>query len=255
MNRSAKYITDLITVLTAKEMKIRYKNNVLGYFWSVLQPLSFALVYFIAFKIVMRIEMENYTLFLITGMFPWQWFANSINESSNLFISNQSIIKKINFPRNTLVIASICNDCIHFMLSIPVIILFFFIYDVPLSINLAWCAPLLLILQFTITYSISLFIATINLFFRDMARLVPILMTFLFFLTPIIYSFDMVPDKYKYLVSLNPVAPLMVSWRNLFLYGQVNIEYVLIAFGYSMIFLMIGQMTYKKLVWKFAEVL
>ena len=114
---------------------------------------------------------------------------------------------------------------------------------------------MLLILQFTIIYGISLFIATINLFFRDMARLVPILMTFLFFLTPIIYSFDMIPDKYKYLVSLNPVAPLMVSWRNLFLYGQVNIEHILIVFTYSMIFLMIGQMTYKKLVWKFAEVL
>ena len=94
MNRSTKYIIDLITILTAKEMKIRYKNNVLGYFWSVLQPLSFAIVYFIAFKIVMRIEMENYTLFLITGMFPWQWFFNSMNESSRLFISNQSIIKK-----------------------------------------------------------------------------------------------------------------------------------------------------------------
>ena len=255
MNRSAKYIVDLITVLTAKEMKIRYKNNVLGYFWSVLQPLSYAIVYFIAFKIVMRIEMDNYTLFLITGMFPWQWFANSMNEAPRLFIFNDTIIKKVNFPRNALVIASICNDGIHFILSIPVILFFFFIYDMPISISLLWYVPLLLILQFLITYSGSLFIATVNLFFQDMARLVPIFINFLFFLTPIIYSSDMVPDKYKHLVSLNPIAPLMVSWRNLFLNGQVDTHNIFITFLYSIIFLAISQFTYRKLVWKFAEVL
>ena len=98
MNRSVQYLLDLTLVLTRKEIQIRYKNNVLGYLWSVLQPLSFALVYYIAFKIVMRIEMENYTLFLLTGLFPWQWFSNSISEASNTFISNASIIKKLIFP-------------------------------------------------------------------------------------------------------------------------------------------------------------
>ncbi|MCS5625589.1 MAG: ABC transporter permease, partial [Candidatus Marinimicrobia bacterium] len=83
MNRPLQYLLDLTQVLTRKEIQIRYKNNVLGYLWSVLQPLSFALVYYIAFKIVMRIEMENYTLFLLTGLFPWQWFANSMSEASN----------------------------------------------------------------------------------------------------------------------------------------------------------------------------
>lgn len=124
-----------------------------------------------------------------------------------------------------------------------------------MSINLLWYIPLLLILQFVITYGGSLFIATVNLFFQDMARLVPIFITFLFFLTPIIYSSDMVPDKYKHLVSLNPIAPLMVSWRNLFLNGQVDIQNIFITLLYSIIFLIIAQLTYKKLVWKFAEVL
>jgi len=79
MNRRTQYIFDLTLILTRKEMQVRYKNNMLGYLWSILQPLSFALVYFVAFKVFMRFEMENYTLYLLTGMFPWQWFANSVN--------------------------------------------------------------------------------------------------------------------------------------------------------------------------------
>ena len=116
MNRSVQYLFDLTLILTRKEMQVRYKSNVLGYLWSVLQPLSFALVYFIAFKIFMRFKMENYTLYLLTGMFPWQRFANSVNEASATFTGNASIIKKINFPRNLLVASTIIKDGIHFIL-------------------------------------------------------------------------------------------------------------------------------------------
>jgi len=255
MNRSAQYLLDLTRVLTRKEIQIRYKNNILGYFWSVLQPLSFALVYFIAFKIVMRIEMENYTLFLLTGLFPWQWFANSISEASNIFIGNASIIKKINFSRNVLVAANILNDALHFTLTIPIIILLCFMYDVPISISLLYGIPLLLILQTAMTYGLCLLIASINLFFRDLQRLITILVTFLFFLTPIIYDYEMVPENYRYLLALNPVAPLMTSWRSLFLTGQLDPQALVLILIYSLVALGLGKFIYDKLVWKFAEVL
>ena len=255
MNRSLQYLLDLTLVLTRKEIQIRYKNNILGYLWSVLQPLSFALVYFIAFKIVMRFKMENYTLFLITGMFPWQWFANSINQASNTFLGNASIIKKINFPRNVLVVANILNDALHFILSIPVIILFFFIYDTPISISWLYGIPILLILQTTITYGLSLLIASINLFFRDLKRLVSILISFLFFLTPIIYNYEMVPENYRYLLAFNPVAPLMISWRNLFLTGQLETQALFLTLIYGIIAFGLGTFIYGRLVRRFAEVI
>ena len=147
MNRPVQYIYDLTLILTRKEMQVRYKNNILGYLWSVLQPLSFALVYFVAFKVFMRFEMENYTLYLLTGMFPWQWFANSVSEASNIFISNASIIKKINFPRNLLIAATIIKDAIHFALCIPVIMLFCLIYESTISINWLYGIPILMVLQ------------------------------------------------------------------------------------------------------------
>jgi len=255
MNRSVQYLLDLTLVLTRKEMQVRYKSNVLGYLWSVLQPLSFALVYFIAFKIFMRFKMENYTLYLLTGMFPWQWFANSVNEASSTFTGNASIIKKINFPRNLLVAATIIKDAIHFILCIPVIILFCFIYDNPISINWLYGIPILMVLQTTLTYGLSLFISTVNLFFRDLERLVTILVTFLFFLTPIVYNYEMVPEKFRHLLALNPIAFLMTSWRSLFLSGQMDWNAILVTLVWSVILYGLGQIIYKKLVWRFAEVL
>ena len=255
MNRSLQYLLDLTLVLTRKEMQVRYKSNVLGYLWSVLQPLSFALVYFIAFKIFMRFKMENYTLYLLTGMFPWQWFANSVNEASSTFTGNASIIKKINFPRNLLVAATILNDAIHFILCIPVIMLFCFIYDSPISITWLYGIPILLVLQTVMTYGLSLIISTVNLFFRDLERLVTILVTFLFFLTPIVYNYEMVPEKYRQLLALNPVAFLMTSWRGLFLSGQMDWNAILVTLVWSVILYGLGQIIYKKLVWRFAEVL
>ena len=128
INKQVQHYIDLITVLTQKELKVRYKSSVFGYLWSIGHPLAFAFVFFIAFKVVMKIEMEDYALFLIAGLFPWQWFSNSVNLSPMAFLGNASLIKKINFPRNVIPFAMVLQDMIHFLLSIPVIVLFTYLY-------------------------------------------------------------------------------------------------------------------------------
>jgi lipopolysaccharide transport system permease protein len=148
MNSKIQYYIDLITVFAQKEMKVRYKNSFLGYFWSIGHPLAFAFVFFIAFKIVMKIQMENYALFLIAGLFPWQWFSNSVNASPTVFLGNASIIKKVNFPRNMLPFVTVLQDMIHFILSIPVIVLFLFLYQKSPSLSWIYGIPLLLGIQF-----------------------------------------------------------------------------------------------------------
>ncbi|MCJ7747978.1 MAG: ABC transporter permease, partial [Desulfobacterales bacterium] len=151
MNQRIQNIIDLIVVLTQKEMKVRYKSSFLGYLWSIAHPLAFALVFFIAFKIVMKIQMEDYSLFLIAGLFPWQWFSNSVNASPMVFLSNASIIKKVNFPRDIIPFAIVLQDMIHFILSIPVIVLFLFIYQKSPSLSWFYGIPLLMVIQFLMT--------------------------------------------------------------------------------------------------------
>ncbi len=256
MNSRSRHYIDLITVLTQKEMKVRYKSTFFGYVWSIAHPLAFAFVFFMAFKVVMRIQMEGYAVFLIAGLFPWQWLSNSVNASPMVFLGNVTIIKKINFPRSILPLANVLQDMIHFLLSIPVIILFLFIYHKSPSLSWLYGIPLLLGIQLLMTYGLSLIISAINLFIRDLERLTSICMTLLFYFTPIIYPDTMIPERYKTLVLfVNPLSSLTVSWRNLFLNGTLELSLVAASSMYSLFVLALGYLVYAKLSWKFAEVL
>jgi len=255
-NRAIQHYIDLLVVLTHKEMKVRYKSSYLGYAWSILQPLSFALVFFIAFKIVMRIQMDNYTLFLLAGLFPWQNLSSSLLSSPLVFVGNSNIIKKVNFPRNLLVTAAIFSDMIHFLLALPVLVFFMFISgQVPDLLAWLYGVPLLILVQFLIQYGIGIAIASLNLFFRDLEKLTTIAITMLFYCTPIIYPLSMVPEKYQPLIALNPVAPIMVSWRGLLLNGTLDLRMIGISLFYGVLFLILGTSLYRRLSWKFAEVL
>ena len=246
---------DLIIVLTQKELKVKYKSSFFGYLWSIAHPLAFAFVFMVAFKVVMRIEVEDYALFLIAGLFPWQWFSNSVNAAPMVFLGNAPIIKKVNFPRNLMPFTQVFQDMIHFFLAIPVIVLFLFIYHKTPSLSWLFGIPILLIIQFFMTYGISLMVSSTNLFFRDLERLTIIFTTLLFYFTPIIYPEKMIPEKYKHLINLNPLSPLMVNWRNLFLSGTLDISLLLLSIGYATLVFAIGYFVYRKLSWKFAEVL
>lgn len=252
---SLAYYKDLVVVLTQKELKVRYKRSFLGYLWSIANPLALALVFFIAFKIFMKIPIENYTLFLIAGLFPWQWFLNSVNSSATVFIGNATLIKKMHFRHEVLVVATILNDMLHFLLSIPVIILFLFIYGMQPSIMWLVGIPVLLIVQFIITMGFSLAVSALNLFFRDIERIVFIFTSLMFYMTPIIYSEEMVPAEYRTLILSNPLSILFISWRNLLMHGTLVVKDTVLALVYALIVFAIGYLVYRKLKWRFAEVL
>ena len=255
MNSTTRNYIDIILVLIQKDLKVRYKNTLLGYLWSVGHPLAFAMVFFIAFKIVVRIQVEDYVLFLISGLFPWQWFSTSLSAAPMIFLSNTSLIKKVNFPRELLPITSVLQDMIHFIFSIPVIILFLVLYGKSPSLSWLYGIPILLVIQFLMTCGFCFIIASTNLFFRDLERLTVIAVTLLFYFTPIFYPETMVPDRLKYLLTLNPLAHLMINWRNMFLFGRIDPLSLAISFGYALAIFAIGYTVYKKLSWRFAEVL
>ncbi|NLW36363.1 MAG: ABC transporter permease [Syntrophorhabdus aromaticivorans] len=255
MNPKTRHYVDIILVLIQKDLKVRYKNTFFGYLWSVGHPLAFAVVFYIAFKVVVRIQVDDYVLFLISGLFPWQWFNNSLNTAPMIFLANASIIKKISFPRELLPITLVLQDMLHFLFSIPVIILFIYIYGKTPSFLWLYGIPMLLLIQFLMMCGICLIVASTNLFFRDLERLTAIATTLLFYFTPIFYPERMVPDKFQHLLVLNPLAHLMINWRNMFLTGKIDPLFLGISFAYSVGIFLAGYMLFRKLSWRFAEVL
>lgn len=247
------YYIELLTELTRKEVKVRYKNSYFGYLWSIANPLALALVFFFAMKLVMKVPHEDYALFLICGLFPWQWFQNSITASSTTFIGNATLIKKVYFPRELLISAMVLSDLMHFLVCIPIIMAFVFIYGKTPSPIWLVGLPLLIIIQLMMTFGISLLVSTINLFFRDMERFILVILTLLFYCTPVIYSASDVPDNYRYYMNFNPMFPLINTYRELLLHNTLDIAQALIALGYGAVLLLLGYAVYSRLKWRFAE--
>ncbi len=247
-------LKDLLVVLLQKEIKVRYKTTWLGYLWSIANPLAFALVYFIAFGIMMHVQIPRYPLFLLAGLFPWQWLANSINASSGIFLWNASLLKKVRFPSSALVVTTVLNDAFHFLFSLPVIMAAGLWYGVAPTWTWAAGIPILMVEQFLLIYGFALTIASVNLFFRDLERMVSLTMVFLFFLTPIVYSASMIPSAYSTLTHMNPVAPLMLSWQQLFIEGSLNWTLISWGYVYGFMSLGLGLLVHQKLSLRFAEV-
>jgi lipopolysaccharide transport system permease protein len=243
---------DIVLVLLQKEIKVRYKNKILGYVWSVANPLAHAFVYVFAFDIMMRMRAEDYVLSLLTALFAWQWMTNSFN-STKLFVGN-ALIRKINFPKIVIPVTAILNHMIHFLLSIPVILIFLLIDHRTPHLSWLWIFPILLVIQTIMTLGVSLFFASLNPFLRDLERLVGIMTHFAFFLTPILYTVDNIPDEYKPFIVYHPLAPLILSWRSMFMDGTYNPAYLVSAFISSLIIFALGYFVFRKLSWKFAEV-
>ncbi|HEY9302579.1 MAG TPA: ABC transporter permease [Trichocoleus sp.] len=246
---------DLLIVLVQKELKVRYNNKAIGYLWSIASPLTSALVYYIALQVFMRIQIPDYALILLSGIFPWQWLSNAIGSSPNLFIGNAGIIKKVNFPRNIVLLCSVLNHMIHFLISIPVLLFFILLFHHTPTLDWLYGIPILTAIQLVLVYGIGIFLATINLFFRDLERLTSILLNFIFYFTPILYPLEQIPETYLKFIWLNPFAPLIVAWRELFLYGNFDALNAFYSLIYAIVFFFLGQFTYRKLSWKFAELI
>ena len=251
--RSLQQRVDLVRVLLGKELKVRYKGTVLGYAWSVAYPLAFTLVFYFVFRLIAHVPIENYALFLVIGLFPWQWFQNSINGANGFLLANAPLIKKVSFPRSLLVLTGVLNDLVHFLASIPVIVGLLLLSGGRPAGAWLWQIPILVLVQFGVTYGLALLVATANLFLRDLERLVGIVTMLWLYVTPVLYSWDMVPEAIRWTQWLNPMALVIASWRHVFAEGRLAPGTLAVAAGWSLVIAVAGQLIYRRLEWRLAE--
>jgi lipopolysaccharide transport system permease protein len=247
-------LLDLVRVLVAKELKLRYRGTTLGVFWSLANPLAFALVLYVAFRRVFRVEIDAYPLFILSALFPWQWLSNSWTSASGVFVYNAALIKKVRFPRFALCLAVVVSDLLHFLASVPVFALLALAFNglPPLGV---WAlgVPLMLVAQTGLTVAGVLVIASVNAYVRDLEQLVRVFLLLLFYVTPILFPLAMVPENLRWLVVANPLAPLAIGWRAVLFEGAVT-PYVGIALLWALVALAVAVPIYRRLEWRLAEV-
>lgn len=246
---------DLLRLLIKKEITLRYKRTYLGFLWSLLNPLLTGLVLFIAFSVFMRFEMENFALFLMAALFPWTWFAASVTMSANTLTGNVSLIKRVIFPKHFLLLATITAQLVNFIFSLPVLIgLALYFGQAP---TLSWLIgiPVLAAVQFAVIYGLALIVSVANAYFRDLEYLVTVLISLLFWMTPIIYPLEMVPEGARAFLLMNPMTYLIQAWRELFLNSTLNWNYIAISLITAAVVLLAGLLVFSKLDSRLDEVL
>jgi lipopolysaccharide transport system permease protein len=255
INKEMRRKLDLLLLLTKKEVTLKYKKTFLGVLWSLLNPILLSLVLLIAFKIFMRIQMENYAFFFLSALFPWTWFSASVTMSTLTLIGNVNLIKRIRFPRHFLITATVLAQLVNFLFSLPIIIGLAAYYGKGPSLNWLLAVPLLIVLQFVVTIGICLAISMVNAYFRDMEYIIGVVVNMLFWMTPIIYPLDLVPEKFRIYLILNPLTYLIAAWRDLFMSNAIIWKNLGISLGSSMVFFLLGTFVFRRLGRRLDEVI
>lgn len=246
---------ELILILARKEIKVRYKNNFFGYLWSLANPLASAFVFYFAFEIIFKSNIPNYFVFLIIGLFAWQWSANYLVGACTVYLANGNLIKKAVFPRFVLPIALNIQDAFHYLMSVPIIVAAIWWKGLTIYPAVVWGTLLVLPAQFLLLLGLGLALASTNLFFRDMERITQIALNMVFYLSPVLYPVDRVPPEYRIFLDLNPVTPLVETWRALFMDGTIHWSALGHAYLLAFVSLVLGSLVYRRLVGRFAETL
>jgi lipopolysaccharide transport system permease protein len=219
---------ELTKNLVIRDLKIRYKNSILGVLWSLLNPLFMTLVFTIVFTLMLRRGTENYPVFFMSGYLPWSFLAASVSTSITSIVGNAPLVKKIYFPREVLPLSGVLANLVNFLLSLVVLFALIFAFSVKLTPAILML-PLIILAQTFFVLGLGFFLATANVFYRDTQHIMQVVMQAWFFLTPIFYPIETLPESANILGMtvniqlwvrrLNPMASLVASYRDVLFYG------------------------------------
>jgi lipopolysaccharide transport system permease protein len=244
---------DLIIKLAWSDFKLRYKNSVLGFFWSLLEPLLMLLVLYMVFSNLMRVQVEYYQLFLLLGIIMWNFLDRGTSMSTQGIVGKPSLVQKVYFPRDILIISTCLTALMMTLLELVVFVAFMVIFRITPSISILYF-PVIFSLHFLIILGLSLGLSALNVYFRDVQFIWRLVLQVGFFATPVIYPISIFPTYLQGLVMLNPVARVLTMLRNCTLY-QISpttgeMAYLTLS---AIVVLLLGYFIFERLEPKFAE--
>jgi homopolymeric O-antigen transport system permease protein len=212
----------LIESLVGRELKARYRGSVLGFFWSFVNPLLLLLTYTVVFTKIMPRQpnprMEPYYLFFFCGILPWTWFSSALVESASGLITGGNLIKKVLFPAEVLPVVIVVANLAHFLLGLPILLLFL-AFEGRLTPT-ALLLPLPVAVQFVFTLGLALGLAALTVHFRDIQNILGHVLHLWFFASPVLYFYGEVPGTFRNVLRLNPMSHILVSYQEILFEGS-----------------------------------
>ncbi|MCU6709194.1 ABC transporter permease [Paenibacillus sp. J5C_2022] len=237
---------DLFIELVIQDVKLKYRNSYIGIVWSMLNPILMMIVLTIIFSALFERTIDNFPVYVLTGRLVYTYFSEATNFALESLRSNSQLIKKVYVPKYFFPMSRVCSSFITSCISIVPIIIVMFVTGMDFSLyNLLIIVPLSLL--FAICSGIGLILSTINVFFRDIKHFYTIILTMLMYATPIFYPEEIIPEKYKFLIELNPMFSIVGMVRDVVMYNMFpNLMDILFALFYSIILLFIGLFIFYK---------
>jgi ABC-type polysaccharide/polyol phosphate export permease len=212
---------DLLFAITLRDLRVKYSRTVFSYFWWIARPLTLGLVLYFALDRVLKLGVENYGVFLLSGLFPWFWFQSTLIASTSAFTANAGLLKKVRFPRPVLPLSMVLAGAFEFGVTLPVLL--GIVLASGIDPSWVWLPGIVVLaaLQLALLAGLAMLASCLNVFFRDLAPSLEATTLLLFYMTPIIYPLDEVPDSVHPFLLINPLVPLIEAWRELFLDGSL----------------------------------
>ncbi len=246
---------ELILNLTKVNLTLKYRGSALGFFWSLLNPILMLAIYSMAFRYIMRIQLESYPFFLILGLLPWNFLSMTLISSTTSVVNNAGLLKKASFPREVFPLSTAAFVFIQFMLGVLAIGPFCLIW----KSDFAWFDTLffaVVISLFVFTVGLALLLSSLTVIYRDMQHFTEVSILALFWLSPVVYNYELVPVSFRWLFLLNPITFYMNSFHDLIYWNRMPdaLTWAGIAI-WPLATLSLGAAVFRRLDPRFAEVL
>lgn len=247
---------ELLYFLVWKDIKVKYKQAVLGIAWAVLQPLLGMLLFTLLFGQVAKLPSDGmpYPLFYFSSLLVWSYFSTALNTASNSVISNTSLVSKVYFPRILLPAAGVIASVLDLAIASVILLGLLVVYEVPLVPALLFL-PLVLLLLIVFAMGAGQFLAALNVNYRDVKHALPFLVQLWFFASPVVYPISMVPERYQWLVALNPLTGIIETSRALLVGRPIPWEALAISCAVTLVIYFWGLAYFQRTERRFADVI
>ncbi len=247
---------ELLWVLTSRDIKVRYKQTVLGAAWAIIRPVLTMLIFSVVFGTLAKMPSDGfpYPVFVYAALLPWTFFATAISTSGQSLVSSTNLVSKVYFPRLIIPLSSIGAGLVDLAISTSILLLMMLWYGVGWSMNLL-AAPALLLAVIFIALGVGTLLSALTVAYRDFTHLTPFIVQIWMYMTPVIFPVSLVPERWQWLLYLNPMTGLIEGFRSAFLGKAFDLQGLGISFVMAVVIFVIGITYFEKVERRFADII
>ena len=246
---------ELFYILSWRDIKVRYKQTVLGAAWSIIRPLLTTIIFTVVFSKIAKLNNPGnapYALMVFAGMLPWQFFSNALSEASNSLVGNSNLITKVYFPRLIIPASSVITSLVDFAISFLILIIMMCWYQYIPSWHIIFL-PVFILLAFLCAFGVGLYLTAVNVKYRDFRYIIPFIIQFGLYITPVGFSSSVIGDKWKLLYSLNPMVGVIDGFRWCILGDPMHWSSFVFSSIVILVFLIVGVKYFRSMEKSFAD--